>query len=99
MSDATRGERSALNRRQLLQLSTAAGLGAALPNLAGAAQRSRTASAPTPGTCSTPRTAVATTQYGKVRGYIEDDVLTFKGVPYGSSTAGENRWLPAVEEP
>jgi para-nitrobenzyl esterase len=45
--------------------------------------------------CSTPRTAVAKTQYGKVRGYVEDSVLTFKGVPYGANTGGENRWLPA----
>jgi para-nitrobenzyl esterase len=45
--------------------------------------------------CSTPRSAVAKTQYGKVRGYIEDGVLTFKGVPYGANTGGENRWLPA----
>ena len=45
--------------------------------------------------CSTPRSAVAKTQYGKVRGYVEDGVLTFKGVPYGANTGGENRWLPA----
>ena len=31
-------------------------------------------------------TAVAKTQYGRVRGYVEDGVLTFKGVPYGAST-------------
>ena len=30
-----------------------------------------------------------------MRGYVEDGVLTFKGVPYGASTGGENRWLPA----
>ncbi|HTX16567.1 MAG TPA: carboxylesterase family protein, partial [Candidatus Baltobacteraceae bacterium] len=45
--------------------------------------------------CSTPRSAIAKTQYGKVRGYIDDGVLTFKGVPYGANTGGENRWLPA----
>ncbi len=95
MSDATGGKRSTLNRRQVLQLSTVAGLGAALPGAAGATQPRRAAEAPLAGSCSTPRTAVAKTQYGKVRGYVEDGVLAFKGVPYGASTGGENRWLPA----
>ncbi len=43
----------------------------------------------------TPPTAVAKTQYGKVRGFLDGGVLTFKGVPYGATTAGKNRWLPA----
>ena len=30
-----------------------------------------------------------------MRGYVEEGVLTFKGVPYGANTGGENRWLPA----
>jgi len=47
------------------------------------------------GRCSTPREAIARTQYGPVRGYVADDVFTFKGVPYGDTTEGENRWLPA----
>ena len=37
---------------------------------------------------------VATTGYGKVRGDIEDGVVVFKGIPYGGSTAGENRFMP-----
>ena len=37
---------------------------------------------------------VATTAYGKVRGDIEDGVVVFKGIPYGASTAGENRFMP-----
>lgn len=86
-----------MNRRQLLRLSTAAGLGASLPGVAhGTVQRPAPAGrASLPGVCSTPRSAVARTQYGKVRGYVEDGVFTFKGVPYGASTEGENRWLPA----
>ena len=96
MADSRRGNRSTLNRRQLLQLSSAAGVGAMLPGPAAALPRGAAATATSSsGTCSTPRTAVATTQYGKVRGYVEDGVLTFKGVPYGATTGSENRWLPA----
>ena len=39
--------------------------------------------------------AIANTQYGKVRGYIMRDTYTFLGIPYGASTAGENRFKPA----
>src|SRR5690349_6257844 len=95
MSDATREKRSTLNRRQVLQLSAAAGLGAAVPAAAAAALRARPTHAPLAARCGTPRTAVATTQYGKVRGYVEDGVLAFKGVPYGAPTGEQNRWLPA----
>jgi para-nitrobenzyl esterase len=45
--------------------------------------------------CTTPRSAVVKTQYGKVRGYLAGEVFQFKGVPYGTDTGGENRWLPA----
>jgi len=87
---------STLSRRQLLRLSTTAGVAAALPGTALASQRAGTAAPrPAAGSCSTPRTAVANTRYGKVRGYVEDGVFTFKGVPYGADTGGENRWLPA----
>ncbi|WP_404710469.1 carboxylesterase/lipase family protein [Sphingomonas sp. MMS24-J13] len=45
--------------------------------------------------CSTPHSAIARTRYGRVRGYVAGDVLTFKSIPYGADTGGENRWLPA----
>src|SRR5690349_488491 len=99
MPDSQHGNRSTLNRRQLLQLTSAAGAAAILPRSSDAAERGPSTRSSGPAaaaaTCSTPRTAVAKTQYGKVRGYIEDGVLNFKGVPYGATTAGENRWLPA----
>lgn len=49
------------------------------------------------GTVSTPCSAVAKTQYGPVRGFFAGGVFTFKGVPYGQNTGGENRWLPSQE--
>src|SRR5262245_61782253 len=36
---------------------------------------------------------VAQTQYGKIRGITWSGIHAFKGVPYGASTAGKNRWM------
>src|SRR6266496_5399749 len=83
-----------MNRRRALLMP--AGLGAALvATRAEGAGGTKTAGRPAAGSCSTPRSAVAKTQYGKVRGYVSDGVLTFKGIPYGQDTGGANRWLPA----
>jgi para-nitrobenzyl esterase len=38
---------------------------------------------------------VADTAYGKIQGYADGPIKVFKGVPYGASTEGANRWLPA----
>ncbi len=38
--------------------------------------------------------AIAQTQYGKIQGFIYNDVYNFLGVPYGASTGGENRFMP-----
>jgi para-nitrobenzyl esterase len=38
---------------------------------------------------------IAQTSNGPVRGLVEDGVNVFKGVPYGASTAGTNRFKPA----
>ncbi|MBN9544476.1 MAG: carboxylesterase/lipase family protein [Alphaproteobacteria bacterium] len=37
---------------------------------------------------------IVNTSYGKVRGFMEDGVKIFKGIPYGASTAGANRFMP-----
>ena len=94
MADSTR--RTGLTRREALILSSAAGIGVAATGCAaGDSPNSSTAAPRNARTISTPRSAIAKTQYGKIRGYLDDGVFIFKGVPYGQTTAGENRWLPA----
>ena len=92
-SDSRIGVR--LNRRDLLRISAAAGLGLAVSKPGVALDNTKTAAHQEPGNCATPRTAIANTQYGKVRGFVDGGVFTFKGIPYGQNTGGENRWLPA----
>lgn len=38
--------------------------------------------------------AIAQTEYGKVQGYLLNNVYTFLGVPYGADTSGNNRFMP-----
>jgi len=35
-----------------------------------------------------------TTSAGRIRGYVDNSVHVFKGVPYGASTAGAGRFMP-----
>ncbi|HKU28737.1 MAG TPA: carboxylesterase family protein [Candidatus Sulfotelmatobacter sp.] len=94
MTKGKSGNGLLLNRREALLLS-AAGMGAALARPALGSDSTKTAAHQEPGNVSTPRSAIANTQYGRVRGFLDGGVFTFKGVPYGQNTAGENRWLPA----
>jgi para-nitrobenzyl esterase len=55
---------------------------------AGAATGAPTASV------ATPDTAIVATKSGKIRGFTRNGVFIFKGVPYGDTTAGENRFMP-----
>jgi para-nitrobenzyl esterase len=96
MSKANSDNGIVLNRREALWLSATTGLGIALARPALASDSIKTGvHQQEPPTCSTPRSAVAKTQYGPVRGFLDGGVFTFKGVPYGQNTGGENRWLPA----
>jgi hypothetical protein len=88
-------KRIVLTRREALLLSATAGIGMAGGGSAFASESIKTAEHQETDNCSTPGSAVAKTQYGKVRGFLDGGVFTFKGVPYGQTTAGENRWLPA----
>ena len=42
--------------------------------------------------------AIVETKYGKIRGYRRNGIYTYKGIPYGASTTGENRFM-APKEP
>jgi para-nitrobenzyl esterase len=94
MSKSNCKDSTSLNRRHALLL-PAVGIGAALNLPTSGAESAKIASRQPSSSCSTPRSAVANTQYGKIRGFVQSGVLTFKGIPYGQNTGGENRWLPA----
>ena len=72
-----------MDRRRFLGNSALAGSALAL-SLAGAARAD-----------SNPRTPVVETRHGRVRGFMEENINVFKGIPYGDDTGGQNRFMPA----
>jgi para-nitrobenzyl esterase len=85
------------NRRDFLQkaglLASATGLGFALPSQTKASSLDIVESG-LPTVVASANNAVVNTIYGKVRGYTRNNTLTFKGIPYGATTAGDNRFMP-----
>jgi para-nitrobenzyl esterase len=96
-------KRTGVSRRDLLKTAGviagtgAAGLwpgatkGASKPNAGSGAP----AKAPGHGTiAASDTTNIVETTSGKVRGYTRNGIYTFKGIPYGATTAGEARFMP-----
>lgn len=42
--------------------------------------------------------AITDTVYGKVQGFICDNVYHFRGIPYGADTSGKNRFMPPQKQ-
>jgi para-nitrobenzyl esterase len=40
---------------------------------------------------------IVETTTGKIRGAFQNGVYSFRGIPYGDTTAGPNRWMPPVK--
>lgn len=82
-----------LDRRAMLASLPLATVGA-MATAPGLAEAATPRKAKSDGTLTTPQDAIVETRYGKVRGYLDNGIYTFKGIPYGASTEGKARFLP-----
>ncbi|MES2042692.1 MAG: carboxylesterase family protein [Pseudomonadota bacterium] len=88
-----------VDRRALMKGAVAAGMGVSLAASPAMADRNGPGIAPRPDRrkgrlLAGADIAIARCVAGRVAGYVEDDILTFKGIPYGADTGGTNRFRP-----
>jgi para-nitrobenzyl esterase len=80
-------------RRDFVKGISTLGAGALLPGTEARAQNKPAPAAQRETVASDART-VAETSQGKLRGLWRNGIFVFKGIPYGESTGGENRFMP-----
>jgi para-nitrobenzyl esterase len=82
------------SRRLFFQTAGSGAAGLALGGRAAAAPASKAAIDDGPVLRVGDDIAVASTQHGKVRGYVLRGIHYFLGIPYGADTSGANRFMP-----
>ncbi len=88
---------SRVNRRGFLKQSSCVIAASALGSAVAAAQESATQSRPAAGLAGNSEGQlfwVVETTSGKVQGIANTGIKEFKGIPYGASTSGKNRFMP-----
>jgi len=65
--------------------------------LPSAARNANAATTPSTQTGGRSAAAIVDTTSGKVRGTVVDGIRVFKGLPYGGTTAGKNRFIPPTK--
>jgi para-nitrobenzyl esterase len=83
-----------MERRSVMKMSLLGGGAAMMHKLFAGSALNAAFAASAPGADSQP---VVETSAGKIRGTANRGICAFKGVPYGASTAGKNRFMPPAK--
>ena len=103
ITEARKTEATTISRRGLMQGAVAVAGGALVSSLGSAIPAAAQAADAKPGksggqiVAASIHNNVAETDSGKIAGYERKGIVVFKGVPYGGSTEGKNRFMPPTK--